>query len=58
MLFHFLKVVPIPKNKVDEAKTAFTEFGQMQNIDFADVPEDKDLQEVHREFLIFFNYSL
>jgi len=41
-----LQVVPIPKNKVDEAKTAFTEFGQMQNIDFADVPEDKDLQEM------------
>ena len=41
--------MPIPKEKVDEAKSAFREYGQLQNMEFADVPEDKDLQEVNKE---------
>lgn len=45
ILFDF-KVVPIPRDKIDEAKDAFREYGQLQNLEFADIPEEKDLQEV------------
>lgn len=40
-----LKVVPIPREKIDEAKTAFMEYGQLQNLELANIPEEKDLQE-------------
>eukprot|EP00795_Rhopilema_esculentum_P013136 gene13136-3928_t len=39
-------VVPIHLEKVEEAKSAFKEYGQLQSLEFADVPEDKDLQEM------------
>lgn len=51
ILFDF-KVVPIPRDKIDEAKDAFREYGQLQNLEFADIPEEKDLQEVSPIFLL------
>ena len=46
--------MPIPRDKVDEAKDAFREYGQLQNLEFADIPEEKDLQEVSPILLRYF----
>ena len=42
--------MPLPKEQIDEAKSAFKEYGQLQNLEFADIPEEKDLQEVIFKF--------
>ena len=44
--------MPISRDKVDEAKDAFREYGQLQNLEFADIPEEKDLQEVSQILLM------
>lgn len=41
-----LQAIPIPKDKLDEAKEAFRAYGELQGLEMADVPEEKDLEEI------------
>ena len=44
--FPFPKVVPVPSSKAEKTKEAFYEMGELKNVDFTELPEDKDLREV------------
>eukprot|EP00794_Sanderia_malayensis_P016735 gene16735-18431_t len=49
-----LQAVPIPKDKIGEAKESFMAYGQLQNLELNEIPEEEDLQQILSETTPYF----